>query len=154
MRVKILFLIVGFFWLGPTITNAQLNTYQFEQINSLQKLEKRNVVVFIHTDWCKYCQAMETTTFKNDSIIKLLNTKFYFIDLNAEVKRNINFQNHLFKYKPTGTNTGIHELAEQLGTIEGKVAYPTICILNSDNEIVFQFNQFINSKNLQAVLAR
>ena len=133
---------------------AQLKTIQFEQLDSLQKTEKRTVVVFIHTDWCKYCQAMKNTTFKNDSILNTLNTQFYFIDLNAEEKRNINFNNHTFKYKPTGTNTGINELAEHLATVDNKVAYPTLCFLNSRNEIIFHYNQFINSTDLQIILTR
>ena len=97
---------------------------------------------------------LESASFKNDSIIKTLNEKFYFIDLNAEEKREIIFGGHIFKYKPSGPSTGIHELAEQLATLNGKVAYPTICILNSDNEIVFQYDQFINVKDLLTILTR
>lgn len=133
---------------------AQIKTVQFERIDSLQKTQNRNVVIFIHTGWCKYCQTIRNTTFKNDSIIKMLNDKFYFIDLNAEDKNNIVFRRHTFKYKPTGANTGMHELAEQLGTMDGKVAYPTLCVLNEDNEIIFQYNQFINTKDLQIILER
>lgn len=81
---------------------AQIKTFQFEQIDSLQRIESRNIFVFIHTDWCKYCQAMKYTTFKNDRIINLLNENFYFVDLNAEEKRNIDFNNYTFKFKPTG----------------------------------------------------
>lgn len=133
---------------------AQIKTVRFEQIESLQKIEKRNVVVFIHTDWCKYCQTMQNTTFKNDSIIYKLNTQFYFIDLNAEQKENIVFNGRTFKYKPTGTNTGIHELAEQLATVDNQVAYPTLCFLNSNKEIIFQYDQFINSTDLSTLLTR
>jgi thioredoxin-related protein len=133
---------------------AQIKTVRFEQIDSLQKIEKRNVVVFIHTDWCKYCQTMQNTTFKNDSIIYKLNTQFYFIDLNAEQKENIVFNGRTFKYKPTGTNTGIHELAEQLATVDNQVAYPTLCFLNSNKEIIFQYDQFINSTDLSTLLTR
>lgn len=133
---------------------AQIKTVRFEQIDSLQKIEKRNVVVFIHTDWCKYCQTMQNTTFKNDSIIYKLNTQFYFIDLNAEQKENIVFNGRTFKYKPTGTNTGIHELAEQLATEDIQVAYPTLCFLNSNKEIIFQYDQFINSTDLSTLLTR
>lgn len=133
---------------------AQIKTVRFEQIDSLQKIEKRNVVVFIHTDWCKYCQIMQNTTFTNDSIIYKLNTQFYFIDLNAEQKENIVFNGRTFKYKPTGTNTGIHELAEQLATVDNQVAYPTLCFLNSNKEIIFQYYQFINSTDLSTLLTR
>ncbi len=147
-------LIVGSMFILPNILFSQIRTYHFEQVDSLQKKQKRNIVVFIHTDWCKYCQAMQNTTFKNDSIIHKLNNEFYFIELNAEEKSHITFANHTFKFKPTGTITGIHELAEQLATVDNKVVYPTLCFLNVDYEIVFQYNQFINSKDLQIILKR
>jgi len=131
---------------------AQLKGYKFEQMDSLQKVEKKPVIIFIHTDWCKYCQTMKNTTLKNDSIIKQINKQFYFIDLNAEEKKNIVFNNHLFQYKPTGTNTGINELAEQLGTVDSKFSYPTLCFLNSNNEIIFQYPQYINPTDLLAIL--
>jgi len=148
--LPLLFFIVLF----PTKTFAQLKAYQFEEIDSLQKVENRKVMIFIHTDWCKYCQRTKSTTFKNDSIIEQINKQFYFIDLNAEEKRNIVFNNHVFKYKPTGINTGINELAEQLGTIDSKVSYPTLCFLNADNEIIFQYPQYITHADLMAILTR
>jgi thioredoxin-related protein len=133
---------------------SQLKTYSFDQIDSLQKVEKRNVIVFIYTDWCKYCQTMKNTTFKDKEITKLLNEDFLFANLNAEEKQDILFNGHTFKYKPTGTNTGIHELAEQLATIDKQVAYPTLCFLNSNYEIIFQYNQFINATDLSNLLTR
>jgi thioredoxin-related protein len=138
----------------PNILLSQIKTYQFEQIDSLQKIEKRNIAVFIHTDWCKYCQTMQNTTFKNDNVVKLLNQKFYFIDLNAEQKKDIVFNGRTFRFEPTGLNTGIHELAEQLATVDNQVVYPTLCFLNSNNEIIFQHNQFINSKDILTILTR
>lgn len=155
MKLFNIFIII---WLSVfTLQNsllAQASAYEFEQIDSLQKLEKRNIVVFIHTDWCKYCQNMLNTSFKNARNIKLLNSKYYFIKLNAEERRVIQFNNHSYNFKPTGSNTGIHELAEQLASIEGKVSYPTLCILNPENEIAFQNNQFINAKDLHDILTK
>lgn len=136
----------------PLSAFAQLQSYSFAQLDSLKKAEKKNIVVFIHTDWCRYCQSMKNTTFKNKEIIKLLNEKFLFTDLNAEEKQDIIFNEHTFKYTPTGSNTGIHELAEQLGTMQGKISYPTLCILNAEHEIIFQYNQFLSSADLLKVL--
>jgi thioredoxin-related protein len=136
----------------PLSAFSQLKSYSFTELDSLQKTEKRNIIIFIHTDWCRYCQAMKNTTFKNEKMIKLLNEKFWFGDLNAEEKQDITFNGNTFKYKPTGNNTGIHELAEQLGIIEGKIAYPVLCILNSNYEIIFQCNEFLSSDGLLKVL--
>lgn len=136
----------------PLLAFSQLQTYSFSQLDSLQKTENNNIVVFIHTDWCRYCQSMKNTTFKDKRVIKLLNENFWFADLNAEEKQDITFNGYTFKYKPTGNDTGTHELAEQLGKIKGKVSYPTLCILNPDNEIIFQYNQFLSSADLLKVL--
>lgn len=136
----------------PLLAFSQLQTYSFSQLDSLQKTEKKNIVVFIHTDWCKYCQSMKNTSFKDKEVIQLLNENFLFADLNAEEKQDIIFNGYTFKYKPTGASTGINELAEQLGTVNGKVSYPTLCILNSEHEIIFQYNQFLSSADLLKVL--
>jgi thioredoxin-related protein len=133
---------------------AQLKTYQFEQLDSLQKKEARPVVVFIHTDWCKYCAAMQNTTLQDKEVISTLNERFYFIYLNAEEKRNITMLGNIFKYKPTGNNTGIHELAEQLARTKEKVSYPTLCFLNSNYEITFKHPQFMNAPDLLIVLSK
>lgn len=133
---------------------SQVKEYKFEQIDSLQKIERKIVVVFINTDWCRYCEAMKHTTFKNTNIIHILNENFYFINLNAEEKRNIFFNNKTFRYKPSGHETGINELAEQLGNIHGKISFPGICFLNSDNQIIYQHAEFISAKDLEIVLTR
>ena len=131
---------------------AQLNKVQFEQIDSLQIVEKRNVIVFIHTDWCKYCKVMRDRTFKNEDAIKLINNKFYFIDFNAEEKRQITFNNTVFSFNPNGNNSGTHRLAIELGTTNNQITYPILCILNEKNEIIFQYNSFLNAKDLMKIL--
>jgi thioredoxin-related protein len=151
--MKIWFLLVSFFWAVPQ-GFAQLHLTQFEQIESLQIIEKRNVIVIIHTDWCKYCKVMQDKTFKNEEVIKLINNKFYFIDFDAEEQREIVYNNATFKYKPSGSSSGVHELAIELGTINNQINYPTFCILNDKNEIVFQYNSFLNAKDLMGILEK
>ena len=136
----------------PAKSYAQLRSYKFEQIDSLQNIEKRKIIVFIHTDWCKYCLTMKNTTFKNKDVIALLNKIFYFIDLNAEEKQPIYFQGIKFQFEPTGNQTGINDLAKVLATINGKINYPTLCILNDKNEIIFQHNSFLNNDALLRIL--
>lgn len=132
-------------------TYAQLKTYEFNQLDSLNSIEKRDVVVFIHTDWCKYCIQMQNITLKNDSIVRLLNDNFYFISLNAEDKKDLHYQGYTFKYRPTGRNTGVHDLAYELGTIDGKINYPTISVFNN-KEILFQHGGLMKTNELNAVL--
>ena len=133
---------------------SQLNLVPFEQIDNLQKIEKRPVIVFIHTHWCNYCKVMQNKTFKNATLINLINTNFYFVSFDAEEKRKINFNHSEFNFKPNGRNSGINELAIELGTINNQINYPVLCILNDKNEIIMQHTGFLNAKDLIFILRK
>jgi thioredoxin-related protein len=150
---KWVYILLVFFWAIPS-SFAQLKTYSFEEAEKLSKENPKPFVIFIHTSWCKYCKMMENSTFKNREIIKILNTDFYFIALDAESKEGIHFNNHTFQFKPKGENTGIHELATELATIDSEVVYPTLIILNPDFSIVFQKHSFLKTKELLVVLEK
>ena len=133
---------------------SQPQHYRFEEIEQLQKTDQKNVIVFIYTDWCKFCQSMKSTVFKNKEVLQLVNKTFYFVPLNGEERRTIEFNNTKFTYKPSGNNLGVNELAIALGTINKQINYPTICILNSKNEIIFQYSGFLNSADLLLLLTK
>ena len=150
---KWFYILLIFFWTIPS-GFAQLKTYTFEEAEQLSKENPKPFVIFIHTSWCKYCKMMEKSTFKNLEIISVLNTDFYFISLDAEIQKDIHFNNYTFQFIPKGQNTGIHELATALATINSQVVYPTVTILKSDFSIVFQKHSFINAKELFIVLEK
>lgn len=147
------YILLIFFWTIPS-GFAQLKIHTFEEAEKLCKENPKPFVVFIQTSWCQYCKMMENSTFKNSEVTNLLNTDFYFISLDAESKTAIHFNNHVFQFKPNGQNTGIHELATALATINSQVVYPTVTILESDYSIVFQKHSFLNAKELLVVLKK
>ena len=132
---------------------AQPDTFRFGQLDSLQQAERKPVVVLISTDWCRYCGRMKLSTLRDERVVKRLNESFYFVSLNAEEKNAIRFHGHTFKYRPTGTGTGVHELAEQLGSVKGQLSYPTVCVLNADMEIVYQHGGYLSAKELSRILS-
>ncbi|MBF4464915.1 thioredoxin family protein [Flavobacterium sp. LC2016-12] len=143
------------FFFGITSNGfCQLQSRSFEAIDSLQLIQKKKIIVFIHTDWCQYCQKMKSTTFKKQEIIQSLNSDFYFIDFNAEEKKDISFNNQTFKYQPTGNNVGVHELALQLGTMNNQIVYPVLCVLNEKNEIILQYNNYLSPKDFKLLLEK
>jgi thioredoxin-related protein len=129
-----------------------LNIFTFEEAEKLLQQKPKPILVFLYTDWCKICHGMKKTTFKNKKVIQLLNENFYFIMLNGEEKRDITFFGRTFNYKPSGANTGIHELAKELASLDGKVSYPTTIILNSNLEINLQISDYISGKNMLLIL--
>jgi thioredoxin-related protein len=131
---------------------AQLKTYTFSEAEKLEQQQPKPIFVFVHTSWCKYCKMMENSTFKNPEVIQLLNDNFYFVSLDAEDKSPILFKNHAFKFKPKGQNSGVHELAEELGTVDGVITYPTFSILDKNNTILLQISEYTDAKTMVGLL--
>lgn len=131
-----------------------LNIFTFEEVEKLHPLNPKPLLVFVYTDWCKICHGMKRTTFKNKKVVQLLNEKFYFIRLNGEEKKDITFFGKTFKYKPTGANTGMHELANKLATKEKRIAYPTTIILNTAFEINAQLIGFYNTQKMTQIITQ
>ena len=152
-RFLLIMVLVGITILQFQPAVAQPDFFQLEQLEGLQQAGRRPVVVFISTDWCRYCGRMKLSTLRDERVVKLLNESFYFVSLNAEEKEDISFYGHTFKYRPTGNETGVHELAEQLGSINGQLSFPTLSVLNADMEIVYQYGGYLSAKELSAILA-
>lgn len=152
IRSIIIMIVLGFGVSAVHAETSPLVSYSLQDIDSLQQTGKRNLVVFVYTDWCRYCKAMEQTTFRNSKVVQLLNEQYYFSKLNAEGKQAIVFNGSRFNYKPTGVGTGVHELANYLATIDGQVNYPSLCILNPSNEVVYRTSGFLSAKDLLKIL--
>ena len=131
---------------------AQLKTYTFSEAEKLEQQNPKPIFVFIHTFWCKYCKMMENSTFKNPEVVQLLNENFYFVSLDAEQKNPILFKNNTFRFQPKGQNTGVHELAEELGTVDGAMTYPTFSILDKNNTILLQISEYTDAKTMITLL--
>ena len=129
---------------------GQLTINTFEEIENLKL--KKPIVVFLHTDWCNYCNLMQQTTFKDKEVVKNLNTNYYFISFNAESKKEVNFLGQIYKFVPTGLKTGKHQIAEVLGNVNGKINYPTTVILNTNYQIEAQFPYMLSSNDLIKIL--
>ena len=134
--------------------NDALKHYTFPELETAQKEEARPYVVFLYTDWCRYCHGMKKNTFSDPEVIKIFNEDFYFVAMNAEQKDAIQFLGNTFTYKPSGANTGLHELAEALGKTNGKMTYPTTVFLNAKNEIMLQYVGFGDRDDLLSLMKK
>ena len=151
-KTLLLFLLLSSFLSFSQEKKQSLKVFTFSEVEKIQRKNPKPIIVFITTDWCKICHGMKSTTLKDRDIIQILNDKFYFIKLNGEEKEDITFLEKTFVYKPTGTNTGLHELANQLGFMGNVITYPTTTFLNSNFEIDLQLTGFYNSKRMKQIL--
>ena len=130
---------------------AQPKAFDILEADSLLAKGNKDVLIFMYTDWCRYCAAMKKTTFKNGSVIQLLNREFNYVPFNAESRIDVKMNGHVYRYVPAGNGTGQHELAAALS---GKAVpqFPFVAILNKKGELVFSYDSYLGAKELETVL--
>ncbi len=133
---------------------AQLQIRTFEEVETLWNESPKPIVVFIETKWCKYCKIMRKTSLQHEKVVRLLNENYYFVSLDAESQKAITFSGRTFDFIPNGPSTGIHELAWELGQIDGSLGYPTLTVLNLEKEIIFQRSATLRPRSLERILTK
>jgi thioredoxin-related protein len=128
---------------------AQVKAINFEE---LEIAEPRPVLVMIMTKWCKYCHVMKNNLLKYKEVSDLISNKYHLIFLDAEERNDLKFKGEVFKYRPSGFNTGINELAIDLGMIRGQISYPTLTILDEKKNIIYQKGGYLKPKELLTIL--
>lgn len=108
--------------------NAQLKNVDFKQLDSLQNDVQKPVLIFLHSDWCKYCVAMKQTTFKNQKLIQLLNDNFYVLFFDPENTTKVLYQDKYYQWIPQGIGVGYHEFTNLLKQELKEIVLPSIYI--------------------------
>ena len=116
------------------------------------RVQPRPVLIFIKTDWCRFCAMQLENTFTDKDVVNEIQRGFYAVSLDAEKKDDITFLKKHYRYKPTGPGSGYHELAEFLGKKEGTLSFPTTVILSESLHPVGQFPGFLNAADLLRLL--
>lgn len=144
-RFLLLFALVA---IGLSAKAQTITWHSFEEAAKLNAKEKKLIFIDLYTDWCGWCKVMDRTTFADPVVAKYMTEKFYAVKFNAEGKDPVKFYGPLsrydslkkekvvvmdtvvFKYEPTAGRNGTHQLA--LALTDGKLAYPTFVILDSN----------------------
>lgn len=132
--------------------HAQTTWTEFNKLDSLERAEKRPVLVFITAPWCVYCKAMKRTTFRNNKVETELNRIFYVLELDAEKNQSIDFNGKKYRFKPNGNKTGLQELAVELALVNGQMSYPTLAFLKPGQDGKLVYPAYATAKQLLKML--
>jgi len=134
------------------VEHHSLTTYDISELDTLADKGDRPIVIFMHATWCTFCRNMEHTTFKNEPVKELLSSEFYFISFDGEDKRNLEYNDITYQYRPHSHTSGTNELGKHLGAIDGQLVYPTLVIMSPTQEIIGRYGTFLTSNELLAIL--
>lgn len=121
----------------------EINWVTFEEVTELSKQEAKPIMVFIHTDWCKYCLMQEENTFMDSTVVDSLNSNYYCVKLNAESTESISFLNR--EYNKNG-NT--HALSWVLGAENNQLSFPTTVTLSPQFQLTNRWVGYLSKETL------
>lgn len=128
--------------------SQEINWTSFENLPDSIRKQQKPLMVFIQTDWCKFCAMQKKNTFTNSEVIEKLGDDFYALKLNGESTETIKFLNREYGYKSSGAETGNHELAGFLGKEKGQLVYPTTVFLTKELSIAGRKAGFMGATEL------
>lgn len=129
---------------------GKVNWISFEEAEKFSAVNKKPVLISVHTSWCGWCKKMEATTFKDPQITSYLNKYFYSIHYDAETSDTISFKGKTYTNPAPGKKRSTHSLA---GAIMGTSrSYPTTILMdhNLANPVVIP--GFLSAKDIASFL--
>lgn len=112
-----------------------------EEAIEAQKSAPKKVLVDLYTDWCGWCKKMESSTFSDPFIINYINTHYYAVKLNGETTTAIQFKGKEYT-NAVINNRNTHQLAWDLGSVNNRLGYPTIVVLDEEMNKLSTFPGF------------
>lgn len=100
-----------------------------KQLEDSMKINPKPVMIYYHTDWCKYCIVMENGTFSNSKVIDSIKKNYYMVKFNPESKDSFEFFGRTYKYIEAQK---YHEFKYVFDRIQ---AYPSVTFLNNKLEL-------------------
>ena len=150
-QLKTLFLATLFITcLSTTAQNKQAGELSLEGIEKAMKTKERLIVLQLSTDWCVYCKMQDRQLSKDNNVSSLLEEKTYYINLNAESKDSLKFNETL--YSPSSYKNGLHEFTLAVSGQNQQPAFPMWVIFNKDYEIIYRQTGLVKPKDLTEVL--
>jgi thioredoxin-related protein len=129
MKTLLLFTILLFSF--QLIAQTSLKWTKLEDLSDSLKVASKPVLFKIETQWCSVCKLQDAKVFSDKKVQKLLINNYYLVKLDAESKFPIRYNDTTYNYLMYSVNRGVHQLAKKLAEEEGKLAYPTIVIVEN-----------------------
>jgi thioredoxin-related protein len=112
---------------------------------------KQFILVDLYTDWCGWCKKMDENTFTDAGVMELIKSNFIPVKFNAETADVVSFNGKSYSFTKTGMR-GANQLAMDLGSIGGKIGYPTIVVLDANGNKLQAFPGYKDVETLTIIL--
>lgn len=102
---------------------------------------KRPVFVMVHAPWCGYCRKMDATTFRDPSVVKLLESRFSPSRLDGESESTV-------RWAPRKA-VAESEIAQRVYGVRG---FPTLLFLRHDRKEIARISSYLPANQMKMLL--
>lgn len=146
-------IVILFLWLtsGIELVNAQLqvNWISWNDAIASQKIEARKIFVFVYRKDCPHSAKMDSITFKDTTVINMLNFEYFAVKFDAETKDTIHYQGLNLVSEKSG-DFYFHQLAVSL--LNGDMSFPSFVILDEEEKRINLNKGYKNATVMQNTL--
>lgn len=128
---------------------AAIKWMTWDEAIAANEKKPKKIFIDVYTDWCGWCKRMDSSTFKDKEVVKYMNDNFYPVKLNAEMKEDVVYKNHTFKFVKSGRR-GYHELAAAL--LENRLSFPSFVAMDEKVDRITIIPGYMNANDIMPIL--
>ena len=136
-------------FLDTVFAKGIVKSYSLKEVEKLQKKNPKKILVNIFASFCNSCKVQNATTIKDTSIANYINKHFYLINFDAESTDTILYRGEkCFKTLVGGYPFNTFALK----ATNNRLQFPTIAILDKDENPLDALNAFLTPNTLLPIL--
>ncbi len=133
-----------------SVAQDKIEWLSFEEAIAKNEKEPKKFLIDMWTTWCGWCKKMEATTFSHPEIVKIVNTYYYPVKINAETKDTMRIGGKVYINEFPERRRNPHQIA--IALMQGKMSYPTIVYLDEEVNMLQPVAGYQSAKNIEPIL--
>jgi len=130
---------------NPTEPIPSIHWYTLEEAAAANLLERKNILIDIYSDRCKYTFAQDNDRFGSKEVTDYINKNFYCVRFNPEHENLVEWNGRKYTMIRKG-ELKVNAFAYNL--LNGKMTYPSMVLMNTNYQRINTVKGYLNTDDI------